>query len=196
MVVFHFWIALVAYTILSRCGSYGQCTTCSQAPPQSEINSLLALYSSTAGNQWTVSWNLSTSNPCAGWHGVKCCRKETVCHVVALQLPDNNLVGSLPSTIGDLSMLETLDLSFNALTRSIPSTMGNLTMLQTLDLSCNLLTGILPSTIGHLSRLQALDWSVNALTGSIPSTIGDLSMLRDLYLYSNALTGSIPSTIG
>jgi Leucine-rich repeat (LRR) protein len=113
-----------------------------------------------------------------------------------LYLYSNQLTGSIPSSIGSLSNLADLYLYSNQLTGSIPSSIRSLSKLIYLDLNTNQLTGSIPSSIGSLSNLVELYLLNNQLTGNIPSSIGSLSNLQDLYLFNNQLTGSIPSSIG
>ncbi|GJP34801.1 hypothetical protein CLOM_g19222, partial [Closterium sp. NIES-68] len=44
-------------------------------------------------------------------------------------LSSNNLVGTIPSTLGTLSYLEYLDLRLNQLTGTVPATLGSITEL-------------------------------------------------------------------
>ena len=113
-----------------------------------------------------------------------------------MKLESNSLMGSLPSSFGQLSQLDALYLSGNRLTGSLPSSIGQLSLLTCLSLYSNSLTGSLPSSIGQLSRLDVLDLSGNSLTGSLPSSIGQLSLLDLLDLGYNSLTRSLPSSIG
>ena len=108
----------------------------------------------------------------------------------------NNLTGTIPSELGKLDSLLDLYLSRNELTGTIPSELGDLGSLRTLVLSRNELTGTIPSELGNLSNLERLDFRLNNLTGTIPSELGDLSSLLDLYLSRNELTGTIPSELG
>ena len=62
-----------------------------------------------------------------------------------------------------------LFLGANELTGEIPSEIGSLTSLNSLDLSNNQLTGEIPAEIGNLSNLYSLDLSDNQLTEEIPS---------------------------
>ena len=88
-----------------------------------------------------------------------------------------------------------MNLRSNDLTGSIPTEIGNLTNLTNLGLYGNDLTGSIPSEIGNLTYLISLYLSSNQLTGSIPSEIGNLTNLTDLFLSSNQLTGEIPESI-
>ena len=69
-----------------------------------------------------------------------------------------------------------LDLYNNQLTGSIPPEIGNLTNLTGLGLYDNQLTGGIPSEIGNLTNLTSLILSGNQLTGEIPESICDLNI--------------------
>ena len=111
-------------------------------------------------------------------------------------LGDNNLTGSIPAELGNLTRPIELDLSGNELTGSIPAELGDLSMLQRLYLNGNQLTGSIPAELGDLSSLTVLYLQNNRLTGSIPPELGDLSSLIQLLLNGNQLTGSIPAELG
>ncbi|CAB9527029.1 Leucine Rich Repeat [Seminavis robusta] len=68
--------------------------------------------------------------------------------MIYLGMADNQLYGSLPSEVGTLANLKTLDLANNAaLTGSIPSEWSHLEELALLDLSGTSLTGAIPSAL-------------------------------------------------
>ena len=113
-----------------------------------------------------------------------------------LNLWNNDLTGSIPPEIGNLTNLTDLNLSYNQLTGSIPSEIGNLTNLIYLNLYDNQLTGEIPPEIGNLINLTDLRLYENQLSGEIPSEIGNLTNLTRLDLNWNKLTGKIPSEIG
>ena len=150
---------------------------------------LVAIYDATDGDNWTDNTNWKSQEPVEDWYGVTV--ENGV--VTELDLEDNNLTGTLPSAIGDLTSLEVLWLSINSLSGAIPTEIGNLTRLETLELGDNL-TGAIPTEIGNLTRLEELSLGSN-LTGAIPAEIGNLTNLRWLSLGGN-LTGAIPTEIG
>ena len=97
--------------------------------------------------------------------------------------------------LGSLTNLEGLSLWDNQLTGSIPSSLGSLTNLVHLVLGDNQLTGSIPSSLGSLTNLVQLVLDYNQLTGSIPSSLGSLTNLETLWLSGNQLTGSIPAAL-
>ncbi|KAJ4962307.1 hypothetical protein NE237_022246 [Protea cynaroides] len=110
----------------------------------------------------------------------------------SLYLSKNNLTSIIPSSLGQLLNLSVLDLSKNLLTGSIPSSFSAITNLTLLDLSSNFLSGPIPPALGTLSSLRFLNLSSNGLSANIPAQLGDLSRLVDLDLGSNSLSGSLP----
>jgi hypothetical protein len=101
--------------------------------------------------------------------------------------------GSIPSELGYLTLLESIDLGGNQLSGSIPKQIGNWSQVDVLDFSNNLLSEELPSEIGLLSVLTELNLESNDLTGSLPTAIGRLTKMRSLFLGENQLDGPIPS---
>uniref|UniRef100_A0A8R7QQQ8 Uncharacterized protein n=1 Tax=Triticum urartu TaxID=4572 RepID=A0A8R7QQQ8_TRIUA len=65
----------------------------------------------------------------------------------------NYLCGGIAKDIGNLKLLEALDLSWNKLSGPIPPSISNLMFLNTLNLSSNLLSGAIPRG----NQLQTLD---------------------------------------
>ncbi len=163
---------------------------------------LVALYHATGGANWTRNTNWLSERPIGEWQGVT---TDGNGRVTRLDLGGNRLSNShvlsdffipLPSELGNLSSLETLDLSHNQLTDWIPPELGNLSSLETLYLSDNQLTGSIPPELGNLSSLKFLYLSDNQLTGSIPPELGNLSSLETLDLSDNQLAGSIRPELG
>jgi len=188
---------------------------------EAEKQALLDLYNSTDGDNWTNTlagnqpWD--TNIPVCDWFGV------TVVdgNVTRVEIINNNLIGSIPSSIGNLIGLELLtlatgnfdsstipseigyltnlnhlDLGICNLEGSIPLEISNLINLERLDLSSNNLVGSIPNELGNLLNLESIDISQNNFTGSVPNVLGNLVNLETLNFFDNSLTGSIPEELG
>jgi internalin A len=105
---------------------------------------------------------------------------------------DSEKLTELPESLGQLTQLQTLNLSGNQLT-ALPESLGQLTQLQTLNLSRNQLTA-LPESLGQLTQLQTLNLSRNQLT-ALPESLGQLTQLQTLDLSGNQLT-ALPESLG
>lgn len=106
--------------------------------------------------------------------------------------PDASYSGSIPESIGSLSYLQTLDLSYNSFSGSIPGSISNLSRLTKLRLSHNSLTGSIPYSIGSLSLLEELYLDYNNLQGPIPVSLNGLKSLKRLEIQSNRVSGEFP----
>ena len=157
----------------------------------SDCEVLLALADSLQGSG-TLDWPVARSMH--NWQGVTL--GGTPVRVTGLARSGEGLTGPVPSSLGRLTSLGTLDLGGNELTGVIPPQLGNLNNLTALDLGGNALTGEIPSSLGSLAALETLDLSDNRLDGEIPSWLGNVANLKRLRLNKNRLTGAVPSWLG
>ena len=155
-------------------------------------DALVALYHATDGPNWTNSTNWLSDRPLGDWHGVTVSNGR----VTVLALEKNQLTGSIPSELGNLTNLTVLRLGQNQLTGPIPPQLGQLTNLIGLDLGLNQLTGSIPPELGNISNLLGLALGYNQLTGPIPPQLGQLTNLESLNLGNNGLVGTIPPELG
>lgn len=114
----------------------------------------------------------------------------------------NQLTGTLPKGIAELSKtMELILLNNNRLRGSIPSELGSLTKLTSLQLQSNSFTGTLPSSFGSdeqpLPLLKQFYVGYNRLTGVLPLSFRHLGAgeLESLSVRSNMLTGTIPNDL-
>ncbi|KZV14358.1 hypothetical protein F511_43558 [Dorcoceras hygrometricum] len=95
-----------------------------------------------------------------------------------LGVGDNFFVGSIPSSIFNISSLQYINISQCNLTGPFPSGMCSpLSQLERVYFHKNEIVGQLPESIGYCSKLQILSSYDNNITGSIPKGIGNLTML-------------------
>ncbi|KAL6654133.1 hypothetical protein ACP70R_007598 [Stipagrostis hirtigluma subsp. patula] len=169
-------------------------------------------------SQALESWG-NQSIPMCQWRGVACGRRgRRRGRVTALVLESLSLVGTISSSVANLTFLSRLHLPSNHLRGAIPSVLGQLLYLKHLNLSRNSLDGAIPPSLSHnlkvlnlvynnlsgtiphefsnLVNLEELNIAHNELTGEIPTWIGNLVKLSIIRLTSNRLTGSIPSSLG
>jgi Leucine-rich repeat (LRR) protein len=108
------------------------------------------------------------------------------------------LAGSIPSTLGRLVALTTLDLGVNSLTASLPTELALLTRLETLYVNNNYLTGpVLPdATSVAWPQLVRLNIDETQLGGTIASSIVEhwSETLQELYIGRSAVEFTIPKT--
>jgi Leucine-rich repeat (LRR) protein len=192
-IIFVTFILLVLFSICAHA-----------AIPAHERAALIALYNSTNGDNWTNNsgWKTGTPEPDGfgpigsenTWFGITCDgTNSTVLNITQFQ---NNLVGTIPIELANLSNLKYLILNFNPLTGNIPAELGKLSNLNALSLSATQLTGNIPPELGNLSNLTELFITENQLTGTIPAELGNLSNLTRLFLGGKNLTGEIPPQLG
>ena len=179
---FQAWLQGVPDSNVSTCGS----TSLDRA-------ALVTFYHALDGSNWNNYTNWLSELPLDEWFGVTATSED---RVTELNLRDNNLSGSLPREIGQLTGLTALNLPYNKLTGQIPPDLGRLDDLTELNLFNNTLSGSIPSQLGGLSRLEQLMLAANKLTGFIPTELGLLSNLSSLNVFNNMLTGPVPAEIG
>ena len=160
-----------------------------ECAPLSDREIIEALYGATGGADWKNSDNWLSDRPLGEWNGVTA---DDDGQVVALRLPRNNLAGTIPPELGNLTGLSELDFSYNGLTGPIPPELANMPNLSQLNLAWNGLTGPIPPELGTAPQLSWLILGGNRLTGPIPPELGSLSTLTLAYLDYNRLTGRIP----
>ena len=124
---------------------------------------LVALYNSTGGDNWNWNNNWLSNQPITTWEGINL---DSWNGKYYLSLYNNNLVGTLPSVFGDLSLFYSIDIANNT---------G--------------LTGEIPASVGQLSNLENLNLSNNNLSGTIPPEIKNCSNLRYFYIHNNQISG-------
>ncbi len=152
---------------------------------------LKSFYSSTNGASWTnnAGWDQAVllcgennHNPVTGGaYGVHC----TDGVVFRLDLANNNLSGSIPAQLADITSLNYLLLNNNQLTGSIPAGLGNIPDLWQLHLQDNQLSGPIPANLGNLANVYQLFLQGNSFGNSLPSILTNLGSTSTIPLTIN-----------
>ncbi len=166
-------------------------TAKAQAVDTQDSLALVDLYNSTNGDGWYNNAGWLTQYPVNTWQGVTVQGSR----VTKIVFYSNQLKGSLPSTLGNLTALTDLELVDGQLSGTLPSTLGNLVNLTALILNKNSLTGTIPAALENLTNLQVLSLYQNQLSGYIPS-FTRLTNLTGLFLGNNFFKGTIPPELG
>ena len=135
----------------------------SAAIPTTERDALIALYNATNGAGWINRPNWRNAGDTdfndpgteCTWWGVVCNPAGTAVEVLAFLA--NNLTGTIPAEIGNLTHLENITMAENNLRGQIPAEIGSLTNLEALFLNGNRLDTLLPVELQDLEVfLQSL----------------------------------------
>ncbi|CAO2037203.1 unnamed protein product [Urochloa humidicola] len=130
---------------------------------------------------------------CCEWEGIICNRNRTV---IEVSLESRGLEGRIAPSLGNLTGLQSLNLSCNFLYGGLPLELVSSSSIMVLDVSFNQLNGDLhqlqSSTSGQ--PLQVLNISSNLFTGQFTSAIfKGMENLIALNASNNSFTGQIPS---
>ena len=174
--------------------------------PKGECEALVALYASTNGAGWSNSKNWLTSTLVGDWYGLSLYNG----HVSDISLSSNQLSGTIPPELGNLTDLQVFDLNDNQLSGSIPPELGNLTTLIGLDLSVNQFSGDVPDSLTNLVNLcepgnmdypcygiYELDLGYNYLNVPAPEPPAGFLAIKDPDWYlTQAVEADIPGETG
>ncbi|BAT12880.1 Os11g0172300, partial [Oryza sativa Japonica Group] len=114
-----------------------------------------------------------------------------------LILAENNLTGTIPSSLANITGLRGLSFMSNNIKGNIPNEFSKFVMMELLAVSGNMLSGRFPQPILNLSTLTNLYLTLNHLSGEVPSDLLDsLPNLQELLLGHNFFRGHIPLSLG
>jgi Secretion system C-terminal sorting domain/Leucine Rich Repeat len=161
----------------------------SQVSEQDSL-ALIAFYNSTNGDEWidNTGWR---DGPVIDWFGITL----TGSRVTTISLEGNNLSGSLPDSIGDLTGLGVINISINEISGEIPTSIGNWEELYHLELSNNKLSGTFPMELASCTKLNTVSAINNQFSGGFPEVLLKIPSLKVLRIGGNPFGGEIPSAI-
>ena len=163
--------------------------------PLVEAYAMAVLYYSTSGASWKHNggWATYDTSPCK-YQGV-------ICTKVDLSAPNaaTGLTAKSATPVNNKGLVEVitnLTMSDCGLSGTIPTELGFLLDLLSIDFSRNHLVGHIPSSLSNPKRLESLYLEENELKGSLTDVLLEgMGELKVLSLYQNFLTGTIPTSI-
>eukprot|EP00008_Paramoeba_atlantica_P014028 CAMPEP_0201479010 /NCGR_PEP_ID=MMETSP0151_2-20130828/3753_1 /ASSEMBLY_ACC=CAM_ASM_000257 /TAXON_ID=200890 /ORGANISM="Paramoeba atlantica, Strain 621/1 / CCAP 1560/9" /LENGTH=334 /DNA_ID=CAMNT_0047860315 /DNA_START=75 /DNA_END=1079 /DNA_ORIENTATION=- len=163
-----------------------------QVPP-SERDALVDFYTSLRGQDWNGNANWLTGDPCQNsWSGVFCNPEQT--NVEQLIRQSQRLNGTIPDSIGNLTQLNTLFISFNPhLVGTLPPFYVGMESLSSLTLEANGLSGSIPPNLGQAPNLNSL-WLTENFTGTIPDDLFG-APYQFLTISSTQIEGTVPAAL-
>ncbi|EEC75182.1 hypothetical protein OsI_11410 [Oryza sativa Indica Group] len=165
------------------------CVRASHAVTDSQDTSVLRALM----DQWQnapPTWGQS-DDPCSDspWDGVVCSNNR----VISIKISTMGIKGVLAADIGQLTELQSLDMSFNKdLGGVLTPNIGNLKQLTTLILAGCSFHGNIPDELGSLPKLSYMALNSNQFSGKIPASMGNLSNLYWFDIADNQLSGPLP----
>ena len=131
---------------------------------------LIAIYNTMNGSNWTRKQNWLTGKV-QNWQGVTL---NSEGQVTKLNLTCNNLKGSIPIEIGQLTALRFLNL-------------GNIMFVESWDGANQLTNSTLPISMTNLVNLEVLSLDGLYFNSELPDVFSGMAKLRELYLNQNGL---------
>ncbi|KAM4113366.1 hypothetical protein ACJW30_05G215600 [Castanea mollissima] len=117
-------------------------------------------------------------------------------NILNLKLSNNTLSGSLPSSIGNMSLLRAFSVSFNNFFGEVPKELlAGCSNLMTMELSNNNFDGHLLSSDFNSTMLQALMINDNSFSGAISNELSQWPYLSFLEVSNNNMSGKISTWI-
>ena len=176
--------------------------------PREECEALASLYLATDGDNWTSSTNWFATTDVESWHGVSVFDVAGQKYVQGLYLHKssgsdtdgfvaswngNNLVGTLPSELWNLSKIEHMNLSKNTL-GSFPEHIWTINSLKRLILVDSNMFGVLPGSMENMDMLEILNMQSNPLSGTL-DVLKNMDMLQQLLASNTNISGELPVSL-
>lgn len=146
---------------------------------------MVDLYNSLNGDDWTDNTNWLSEKPIREWYGIF----EINGRITNIDMPNNNCVGSIANSLGNVDSLKILFMPENHI--SSFAVLDSFHFLKTIDLANNLLTTF-PEFIFKSKNLERLNLFSNAISGNIPAALNNLTELKEMYISENELSGFLP----
>lgn len=199
MKTFELWFSILKTLFLFATLNFSisQFALAQTAVLESDSLALVALYNATDGKNW-IHNNNWLIGPVSTWWGVSSDGNRVLgvdLTIDGLLRIGNNLTGTLPDELGNMTELRYLCIGFNSFLEGTLPNLSNLTKLWSLELPSNNISVEIPIWIGQMTELINLTLSGNLLSGSIPEELYNLTNLQHLGLSGQWCAGQISGSI-
>ena len=144
---------------------------------------LCDFYHATRGDAWHVNTHWLSSYSLKHWHGLTCDKNG---NVVKMCLPNNNLEGCMPSTIGSLCNLTHLWLDGNKMYGPLPEALGQCFSLVSIQMFTNQISGWMKATV------LCFDYTAQSFSLSPPHfKVPSLSLSAVVRIYNELASATI-----
>jgi hypothetical protein len=143
------------------------------------------------GQKEWIRW-LSEEHECI-WAGVFCDEND---YIAAIELPGQEMTGTLPDEISDLVYLQSITLDWNGFYGTLPASWAKNKHLLNIEIHYNFISGGIPEEWYGSQGLQRMNVGGNMLTSTVSSAVGKLDALKGFFVMENQMTGSIPEEFG
>ncbi|TYJ51001.1 hypothetical protein E1A91_A01G248600v1 [Gossypium mustelinum] len=118
---------------------------------------------------------------------------DSLRYATFVSISNNNIHGSIPPSLCNITFPRVLDLSNNSLSGPIPQCLFQMNVPNTvLNLRQNNLSGIISDTFSKSCELQILDLNQNRLEGKVPKSLENCKRMEVLDIGNNQINDSFP----
>ena len=164
---------------LSSCGDNTSCDN------SRDSIRLIAFMAGTNFSSWYRPWR--TTQSLQDWPGLTF--NEEGC-IEGINSDQNNIIGTMSSSLFLMEELKTLSLTENQITGTIPTNIDDGSLLSSVLLASNALTGEIPASLQNLSNLTNFNISNNQFATNIPLFFAVLDSLAIIDISRNQFTFS------
>jgi Leucine-rich repeat (LRR) protein len=112
-----------------------------------------------------------------------------------LVLSNNELTGTIPTSLSRCSNLVKFKVDHNFLTGTMPEEIvpSWSNSIVNFNVGSNILTGTIPENIGFWNKTRFFAIDANQVNGTIPTTIQNWTNVTNVHFENNQLSGTIPA---
>lgn len=163
---------------------------------------MASIYKALNGEHWKTKWDIESGGGViplnashCHWHGILC--DNATKHVLAINMPRNNLKGDFYADLEKMEFLLGLCLGVNSISGKFEKIIANIPKnILRLSLAYNDIHGSIPERLSNYAPiLSKLQLSGCRVSGNIPKSIGDLQNLTVLSIGETKIQGWIPQSV-